>query len=80
MHWLRDDFLYWFQHFTLGVAAFESQIDDGKGGEKSENQTGLVTVPVSTFTNMVLFWVLNSPSSLRGQKLCFFYVPAHSGC
>lgn len=74
MLWLRDDFPYWFQHLTLGVAAFESQTDDGNGDEKSENQTGLVTVPVGAFTNMVLFWVLNSPSSLRGQKLCFFYV------
>lgn len=55
MLWLRDDFPYWFQHLTLGVSAFESQTDDGNGDEKSENQTGLVTVPVGTFTNMVLF-------------------------
>lgn len=72
MHWLRGDFPYWFQHLTLGVAAFESQIDDGKGDEKSESQTGLVTVPVSAFTNMVLFWVVNSPSSLRGAEIVLF--------
>lgn len=77
LHWLQDDFPYWFQHYILGVVVLESQIDDRKGDEKSEQPNWSCESSSQCFHKYAAFLGTYQPIFLRGVRNCAFSMFQH---